>query len=105
MSGFLKIKQEREKAKYGRWATTKVDKPSNPILYQPIKKYEDINHLRNTMARGNYPLSMTDCEVVGINGDCGSNCPVLLQDACPFMDELIDAYNILKTKTEVKDND
>ena len=81
-----------EKEKYGKWATTKKDKPCNPILYQPIETSEDINHLRNTMARGNYPLSMTDCEVVGINGDCGSKCPVLLRDECTFEDELIDAY-------------
>jgi hypothetical protein len=86
------IIQQLEKVKYGKWATTNIDKPCNPILYQPIENSDDINHLRNTMARGNYPLSMTDCEVVGINGDCGSKCPVLLSDNCPFEDELIDAY-------------
>jgi len=82
----------REAAKYGKWATNKIDKPANPIFYQKIESIEDVNHLRNTMARGNYPLSMTDCEVVGINGDCGSGCPVLLRDECPNMDEFIDAY-------------
>jgi hypothetical protein len=89
----IKIRTEREKLKYGKWASSTIDKPVNPILYQKIEQPEDIAHLRNTMVRGNYPLSMTDCEVVGINGDCGSSCPVLLNDNCPNMDEMVDAYH------------
>lgn len=83
---------EREKCKYGKWATSHIDKPCNPIMYQKIENQNDIETLRNTMARGNYPLSMTDCEVVGINGDCGLECPVFLREECPFMDELREHY-------------
>jgi hypothetical protein len=73
----------REKNKYGKWASTTIDKPLNPIMYQPIENQRDVETLRNTMARGNYPLSMSDCEVVGINGDCGPTCPVFLREECP----------------------
>ena len=62
------------------------------LPYYPIKSQRDVEDLRNNMACGNYPLSMTDCEVVGINGDCGSNCPVLLRDECQYQDEMVEAY-------------
>ena len=39
---------------------------------------------------GCYPLSMTDCEVVGIRGDCGKDCPVLHDGRCPIIDEIKD---------------
>ena len=45
-------------------------------IYSKIEKFDDINDRRNRMAKGNYPVSMTNCEVVGINGDCGYDCPV-----------------------------
>ena len=45
-------------------------------------------HLRNTLAQGNYPLTMTDCEVVGINGDCGENCPVSVRGECSIEEEV-----------------
>lgn len=53
---------------------------------------EDVGHLRNTMARGNYPLGMTDCEVVGINGNCGEECPVLLSGMCEHVAEYMEAH-------------
>ncbi len=62
------------------------------IMYEKIKTQKDVDALRTKMARGNYPLSMTDCEVVGINGDCGLECPVFLREECPFPDEFEDRY-------------
>ena len=62
-------------------------------IYTPIRNEQDVEDLRNSMACGNYPLSMTDCEVIGINGDCGSRCPVLLRDECEYQDEMLDAYH------------
>lgn len=62
--------------RFGKWAGTK------PIVYLPIETADDIKYRRNHMAQGNYPLSMTDCEVVGINGDCGDKCPVFLAGNC-----------------------
>ena len=31
---------------------------------------------------GNIPLSISDCEVVGINGDCGKECPIFKSGKC-----------------------
>ena len=49
-----------------------------------IKTMEDVGHIKNHMASidGHYPLSMTGCEVVGINGGCGFDCPVFLDFGC-----------------------
>ena len=54
----------------------------NPYTYQKINTEKDIEKARNEMCKGNYPLSMSGCEVVGINGDCGVDCPVLLSGDC-----------------------
>jgi hypothetical protein len=43
--------------------------------YKQIKTESDVINLRNSMAKGNYPLSMDDCFVIGINGDCNPKCP------------------------------
>ena len=53
-----------------------------PSHYRPIQSKDEINKYRNAMAEGNYPLSMTDCEVCGINGDCGDNCPAINSEFC-----------------------
>ena len=83
MVAVKKLKKERPQLFHG----TK-DHP----IHTPIKNEQDVEDLRNSMACGNYPLSMTDCEVIGINGDCGSKCPVLLRDECEYQDEMLDAY-------------
>lgn len=67
--------RQQERQKYGKWASNKIDRPRADI-YRPVENEEDIGHLRNAMAKGNYPVPITDCEVVGINGDCGYDCPV-----------------------------
>jgi hypothetical protein len=51
-------------------------------IYKKIINEDDINNRRNEWAKGNYPLGMSDCEVVGINGDCGIYCPVYQNGLC-----------------------
>lgn len=51
-------------------------------LHKPIKDQQDIDETRNLMSKLNYPVSMTDCEVVGIHGYCGKDCPVAKREEC-----------------------
>jgi hypothetical protein len=51
-------------------------------IWQQTRNQKEINKVRNDMAKGNYPLSMSDCEVVGIQGNCGPECPVKLRGDC-----------------------
>ena len=62
--------------------TTRPHLFGDPQNYKPIKSLSDVDDLGNNMAQGNYPAGMTCCEVVGINGDCGLNCPCLLDGNC-----------------------
>ena len=58
----------------------------------PIKTERDICNQRNAMANidGHYPLRMTDCEVVEINGGCGLSCPVFARGDCDeFQDDML----------------
>jgi len=66
---------DASKEVYGGHAT-------NP--HKSISSKEDIDHKRNAMANidGHYPLSMSDCYVVGINGGCGWECPVFVEGTC-----------------------
>lgn len=61
---------------------------ANPL--KPVRTEEDIGNKRNAMALidGNYPLGMSDCFVVGINGGCGFDCPVFLRLDCEEPGEL-----------------
>jgi hypothetical protein len=80
----IELKRQRRsilEQKFGKWLLKKRSRPT-PHVYQPVENYEEINQLRNSMATGNYPLSMTDCDVCGINGDCGPKCPALLNGSC-----------------------
>lgn len=80
---FKARKVTEEQKKYGPWASKKLDRPKDPaIAYRPVKTNEEIGQLRNVMIRGNYPASISDCYVVGINGNCGLECPVLLAGDC-----------------------
>lgn len=60
--------------------------------YEPVKTREDVNNLRNAMAQidGRYPVGMSDCEVIGINGDCGPDCHVYLDGNCEEPGEMIE---------------
>ncbi|WP_257154793.1 hypothetical protein [Bacillus toyonensis] len=44
---------------------------------------------RNALATGNYPLSITDCETVGLSGGCGVDCHVYLDGKCQEHEEMI----------------
>ena len=59
--------------------------------YNTLKTDADVNNMRNAMAfiDGRYPAGMTDCEVVGINGDCGLDCPVFRDGRCNEPDALL----------------
>lgn len=54
-----------------------------------IKTMEDINNMGNAMAQidGHYPVGMSGCYVVGLNGECGLDCPVYLNGDCEDTDE------------------
>ena len=69
------------------------NKRERMLGYATIKNQDDIVDIRNLMAEGNYPLSMTDCEVVGISGNCGPDCPVLLRGDCENEDEEPENHN------------
>lgn len=58
--------------------------------FKPIKTMEDISNMGNHMANidGHYPVGMSGCEVVGINGGCGLECPVLLKGDCKNEEEM-----------------
>jgi len=51
-------------------------------VYRKTSTQAEIDYARNMMALGNYPLGMTDCEVVGIQGNCGLECPVFVRGEC-----------------------
>lgn len=53
------------------------------IIHGRLESMKQVDDFRNEMIKGNYPASISDCEVCGINGDCGPNCPVLLELECP----------------------
>lgn len=55
-------------------------------IYTKLDTMQGVNDLRNSMACGNYPVSMSDCEVCGINGDCGIECPVFVIGECKLED-------------------
>ena len=66
----------------------KRQKICNPVLFGKIESDDDIVKQRNNMiADGHYPASISSCEVVGINGDCGIKCPVFLNGDCKLEDE------------------
>lgn len=57
-----------------------------------IKTMEDVSNAGNAMAHidGHYPVGMSSCFVVGINGGCGYECPVFLSGDCDeFQEEML----------------
>ena len=56
------------------------------ILYEnkAVQTKEDIQNQRNSMALidGHYPLSLSDCEVCGLSGACGPECPARDSEYC-----------------------
>ena len=59
--------------------------------YDEIKTEEDIVNHRNHLVfnDGNYPASIPDCYVVGMNGNCGRGCPVYLRGECENEKEML----------------
>lgn len=79
---------------------------TNPL--KKISSEDDVDHKRNAMALidGHYPLLISDCEVVGISGDCGLSCPVFQRGDClehkdKMISELIKSDEF--TEEEVKE--
>ena len=70
-------------------ASAPVHRLVGPLSYISIESSSDIETTRARMAKGNYPLAMFDCDVVGINGDCGAKCPVFMSGKCPSPDGII----------------
>jgi hypothetical protein len=62
---------------------------TTPYLYRRITNEKQINTARNAMvADGHFGAGMSDCFVVGINGNCGPDCPVyLISKECAFSEE------------------
>lgn len=67
----------------------------NSLLPGKVSTLEEVSQTGNHMAEyGNYPVGMSGCYVVGINGGCGLDCPVFQSGDCRElgdipMDELI----------------
>jgi len=55
---------------------------ANP--HKRIESMDDVAQKRNAMALidGHYPLGMSDCETIGISGQCNMDCPVFLSGDC-----------------------
>jgi len=61
---------------------------SDPVFFGKIETEKDIDLQRSNMIDdGHYPASISDCEVVGINGDCGVYCPVFMSGICDNVGE------------------
>lgn len=79
--GELKEKaREIQKEHYG---TTS----ENSMFVHDVTTEDGISKAANHMAEfGNYPLGMSVCEVVGINGGCGINCLQHKRGDCDVFD-------------------
>ena len=55
---------------------------TNPL--KKIKTMKDVSDMGNHMSNidGHYPVGMSGCFVVGINGGCGFSCPVFREGNC-----------------------
>lgn len=83
---FKAQEREKNKAKFGRWASTRKSDSSEPIklMFEPAPRNEleallHGNALANT---GNYPVGTSECFNVGIAGGCGPECFVYLKGEC-----------------------
>ena len=72
---------ECSKEVYGGFGETQV---TGSLTTKPVKTMEDVNNMGNAMAQidGHYPVGMSGCYVVGLNGGCGLDCPVYLEGDC-----------------------
>jgi len=79
---------ECSKEVYGGFGETQVFK----LKQKKIITHEDVNNMGNAMANidGHYPVGMSTCFIVGINGQCGLECPAYLDGDCENADEFKD---------------
>jgi hypothetical protein len=70
---------------------------ANPL--KTIKTMDDVGNMGNHMAYidGHYPVGMSECYVVGLNGGCGIACPVFHEGDCGEpqeinADEIVDEF-------------
>ncbi|MEC2463409.1 hypothetical protein P9X10_00660 [Bacillus cereus] len=68
----------------------------------PTSKEESQDY-RNALGTGNYPLSVTDCETVGLSGGCGIECHVYLDGKCEVHEEMIDSLETVEDKETYKE--
>ena len=66
----------------------KRERISDPVNFGKIKTDRDVDLQRSNMINdGGYPASISDCEVIGINGDCSVHCPVFKDGICDNVSE------------------
>ncbi|RLI36279.1 hypothetical protein DRO66_05920 [Candidatus Bathyarchaeota archaeon] len=95
-SGFNKAQLiESSKEVYGGFG-------ANPL--KRIQTMEDVNNMGNYMAKidGGYPVGMSGCYVVGLNGGCGLECPVFLEGEC---EEVGDLVGDLKERDDIDEDE
>ncbi len=74
---------------YGGFGITQVP---TYLGEKKIVTMEDVNNMGNAMANidGHYPVGMSTCYIVGINGGCGLDCPAYLSGDCENEGEMWD---------------
>lgn len=87
-SGYTKAQLiEHSKQVFSGFGAAMLD----PLASRKITTMEDVGNMGNAMAfiDGHYPVGMSGCYVVGINGGCGIECPVYLEGDCGCPDEML----------------
>lgn len=76
---------------YGGFGETQT----NTLISKPIRTMEDVSNMGNAMAQidGHYPVGMSGCYVVGLNGGCGIECPVYLEGDCGEPQEMVGLFD------------
>lgn len=78
----IKCHREVEDETYGKFGS------GGPGLgVARIVTREDLSHAHNALvATGSYPASMSECEVVGLSGNCGDACPLFQRGGCEHIE-------------------
>ncbi len=74
------------------------DKPHQFGIIDKITTLEEANQRGNYFSEvdGHYPRGMSVCEIVGISGDCGFDCPDFTAGTCEQGASMLEAF--LKTR-------
>lgn len=75
----------------------------NSLIVHDVSSKEAIRRAGNHMAEyGNYPVGMSGCYIVGLNGGCGIDCPVFKEGECKstdgFPEDSLIEFGYLETK-------